>query len=160
MEQRLLKTGTAEYTMVEWNGRNESGFEPFSNRVLILVDQVAAQTKGGIIIVNEIQEKQNAASESGVIVAMGTEAFQRDDDGRPWVGAKPEVGKHVFFERYAGQVLHGADARMYRLMDARCIGAMAIALPDDFEPPEVQFVKSAPRDLLGAVAKNVAGSAS
>lgn len=119
-----MRTGTAVYERSEWHGQNESGFTPMADKVLILVDRVASRTAGGIDLIEDIQEKANLAAESGVVVALGTEAFRYDSQGRVWKGLRPQPGTHAFFERYAGQVMHGRDGNIYRVMDDRCIGAV------------------------------------
>jgi chaperonin GroES len=126
MQSKLLKTDVASFSVANWDGSNTSGFVPMSDKVMIRPDTVDAQTRGGIALPETITERMNLSAESGIVIAMGPEAFKAGADGRTWVGDRPEPGAHVYFERYAGQVLHGRDGVAYRIMDARCIGALAL----------------------------------
>lgn len=95
--------------------------------VLVLPDEAAGITPGGIHMPDQQRERQSMASETGIIVAMGDGAFLwTADRTRPFVGARPVIGQHVYFERYAGQELIGADGNVYRLMTDKAIGAEAL----------------------------------
>ena len=128
MEGRFLTSDQREFVLATWNGTNESGFDPLDDKVLILMDEHTDVTAGGIVIPGTIQDRQSAAGETGVVVALGPAAFVWDDDAvRKWEGKRPEPGDRVYVERYAGQLLQGADGRVYRLMSQRSIGAVANA---------------------------------
>jgi len=126
VQDRLLKTDIAEFARAAWSGRNESGFAPMSTNIMVLPDGVNDRTAGGIFLPEEQRSRMALAAESGVVVAMGSEAFKYAVDGTPWRGDRPSVGAHVYFERYAGQVLSGRDGLQYRVMDAKCVGALAL----------------------------------
>lgn len=131
MQPRLIKTTYANYTAQEWTGKNESGIIPIGTRILVLADKVAAKTTGGIELTGETQEKQNLAAETGLLVAVGVEAFRWiSDRTRKWEGDKPVVGQRLIFERYAGQLHVGLDGQFYRLMEDGAVGGMMI-LPED-----------------------------
>ena len=126
MEGRLITGDQREFVLAEWSGRNESGFDPLDDKVLVLMDEHAEVTVGGIVIPGTVQERQSAAGETGVVVALGPAAFVWNDEvTRKWEGRRPEPGDRVYIERYAGQLLQGADGRVYRLMSQHCIGAVA-----------------------------------
>ena len=115
-----------EFVLAEWSGRNESGFDPLDDKVLVLMDEHAEETTGGILLPQGVQERQSMAAETGLVVALGPAAYVWDDEAlRKWVGRKPEPGDRVYVERYAGQLLHGADGRVYRLMSQKNVGAVA-----------------------------------
>lgn len=126
MNPKILKTGAGSFSRAPFVGHNTAGFVPMSDKILILPDTVDAATEGGVQLPDEIRDRMDLSAESGVVAAMGPEAFQLAANGTPWVGMKPQVGSHVYFERFAGQVLHGRDGKVYRVMDARCIGALAL----------------------------------
>lgn len=127
LEGRLITGDQREFVVAAWNGKNESGYQPLDDKILVLMDEHASETAGGIYIPDHAAERQTAASETGVIVAMGAAAFVYDDDvRRKWVGHKPEPGDRVYVSRYAGQLLQGVDGRTYRLMSQACIGAVAV----------------------------------
>lgn len=123
---RLLTSDAREYIMGEWDGENRSGFQPLDDKVLVLMDEHSDRV-GSIQVTDEMRERHNLAGETGLVVAIGPAAFVWDDEGvRAWTGRKPHPGDRVYCERYAGQLLQGADSRQYRLMSQRCIGAVAI----------------------------------
>lgn len=123
LKPRLLKGSQADYEMVDWPGKNTSGLVPFGDYVLVRMDQCASTTTGGVTLPEELIERMNLASESGVIYATGDGAFTRYDDGRPWTGAKPEAGDRVCVERYAGIPQRGRDDGAYRIMGYRNVAA-------------------------------------
>lgn len=124
MQPKLLKTDHAEYVEGKFSGKNESGFVPIGDRVLVMPDAAAQKTSGGIDLPDSVIEKQAFASQTGVVVEMGEGAFKWNADrARVFEGKKPEVGSRVFFDRYAGGDIHrGRDGKMYRIMDDKCIG--------------------------------------
>jgi co-chaperonin GroES (HSP10) len=131
MKPRLLKSSQlGEFVPAEYSGRNESGYVPIGDRVLVLPDTAAAQTSGGIHLTPDAVERTTLAAESGVIVALGDGAFHWAFDGAHlWNGPKPQAGDRVYVERYSGQVMLGEDGKFYRLMDAKCIGAVRSGPP-------------------------------
>lgn len=143
--RRLIKNSQAEFERATYSGANESGVRPIGTSVLILMDQVATTTSGeagakllaeagvaapaagsviGIGLEPGMIEKMNAASESGVIAAVGSAAFRYYDDGSPWTDYKPKPGDRVFSERYAGRELRGSDGQTYRMMTYTCIAGI------------------------------------
>lgn len=128
MEGRLITGDQREFVLAEWDGTNSSGFEPLDDKVLVLMDEFAETTSGGIIVADPIRDRQSLAGETGLVIALGPAAFVWNDEAtRAWSGKRPAPGDRVYIERYAGQVLQGADGRVYRLMSQRCIGAVANA---------------------------------
>jgi len=109
-----------------WSGHNNSGYDPLDDKCLVLMDEHADITGGGVYMPNDYADRQSQASETGTIVALGPAAFQYDDEvRRKWIGRKPEPGDRVYVTRYSGQLLQGIDGRIYRLMSQNCIGAVA-----------------------------------
>jgi len=119
MEAKLVKTEIAEYVRAEWTGENKSKVRPIGDKVLVLPDE-AAGAFGSIHIPEDMQRRHSLAAESGVLVDAGRHAFS----WIPMAPHRPQPGVHVFIERYSGQVIRGADGKMYRLMDDKCIGAV------------------------------------
>lgn len=120
-----IKTDLGEFDVEPWKGVNESGFLPEGDRVLVLPDQASEQTMGGIYLDEQTRERITAASETGVVVACGPEAFVWNSDRqRRRESEGPKPGSRVFFERYTGGILHGKDGRIYRVMDDKSIGAI------------------------------------
>lgn len=130
METKLIKTSQAEYEAANWNGKNECGYDPIGDRVIILPDKAASQTSGGVYIDDSLVERLNLSSRSGIIIAMGEDAFTWSADRmRPWgVAAKPQPGDRVYFEKFSGVDIIGDDGKAYRVMDDKCIGAKRAAV--------------------------------
>lgn len=126
MGPRLLKIKTplGEFDIAPYSGRNESGYQPTGDRVLILPDQCAEQTSGGLYLDPTTMERITAASETGILAAMGDMAFDKTARGRQWTGRKPAIGDRVYFERYAGVILVGDDGKTYRVMDDDAVAAI------------------------------------
>lgn len=123
---KLFKTSVAEYEPAKWTGKNESGWAPLGNRVLILPDK-AAEIVRGVHMTPDIVARHTQASEAGVVVAVGAGAFKYNANGiNLFEGVEPKPGDRVFTERYAGQLVHGADKEVYRMMDDTSIGAIQV----------------------------------
>jgi len=116
--KRQIKTLRGIYDVVEWDGKNGSKVQPIGDFVLVLPDQAAEKTTGGIITGSDDErERVSLASETGVIVALGDTAFVWNSDRtRAFTGKKPKVGDRVFFARYSGQQHTGKDGKFYMLM--------------------------------------------
>lgn len=129
-EGQVLRFDQQEYIVQNWNGVNQSGYEPLDDKILVLTDVHADKTSGLVELPAGYVEKQTMAAEHGTVVGVGPAAFRWNDDGsRQWQGRIPSPGDRVYFERYSGQLLKGEDGRMYRLMSQSCIGAVRAALP-------------------------------
>jgi co-chaperonin GroES (HSP10) len=119
-----VKTELGEYDIIGWNGKNESGYRPVGDRVLVMPDQ--ASNDGLIRLPDDVVERIALAAETGVIVSLGDEAFKWNSDrSRQFEGEKPAVGTRVYFERYAGGKVLGRDGKWYRCLDDKCIGCVA-----------------------------------
>lgn len=130
MEDRILTTVTGIYTVGQWDGYNRSRIKPVCDKVVVLVDEAVDQTKGGIIITDQGQEVQTLAATTGVLVAVGPQAFAYDSDRLVrWEGERPQPGERVYFQKYAGQEYTGWDGRLYRLLQDRSVAGVEI--PDE-----------------------------
>lgn len=125
MEAKLFKTALASFIPVEWNGTNDSGWQPIGDRVLILPDQ-AAEVVRGIHLPQDVVERHSLAAEAGVLVALGDGAFEWNSDRvTPFTGRKPVPGDRVHIHRYSGQLIMGKDGINYRVLDSQEVGAIA-----------------------------------
>lgn len=120
---KLFKTSLAEFEPAVYKGTNESGWDPIGNKILVLPDKAAAIVRG-VHMTPDIIARHTMASEAGVVIALGEGAFRLNADGTLYEGRKPQVGDRVYTERYAGQLIHGVDKEVYRLMDCSSIGAV------------------------------------
>lgn len=124
MRQRLLSIRKAEFIPAPFFGKNESGCVPIGDRVLVKPD-IAASTSGNIQIPDEVVDRAQLSSSSGVIVSVGDDAFMWNSDRtRPFTGSRPKVGDRVHFDKYAGKLILGDDSVEYRLLDDNSIGGV------------------------------------
>lgn len=108
-----------------WLGKNTSGCEPIGDKVLIKPDIFLEKTETGVLMTDDYTERMQLATQSGVIVAVGDDAFTWSADRmRPFGGYKPKVGDRVYYERYAGAEVEGDDNSQYRLIEDKQIGAV------------------------------------
>lgn len=127
MQPKLIKTSVAQYAPAEYHGKNESGYHPLGDRVLVLTDQCAEKTSGGVYIDPVAAERMTMAAETGTLVELGDTAFTWTADRSrriPETSPRPKPGDRVYIERYSGQVALGRDGQLYRILDDKCIGAL------------------------------------
>ena len=129
IEPRLIKNLHADYVPALWSGADTSGIRCIGKTVLVLMDQCSETTTGGISLPPELIERMNAASESGMLVAVAPGAFLLNEDMTPYRGEKPAPGQRVYVDKYAGKLVRGKDGMVYRIRDYTCIGA--VYDPDD-----------------------------
>jgi co-chaperonin GroES (HSP10) len=100
-----------------------SGLTPYGRTVVIKTDTLARMSSGdtGLIMIDSVQEKRNIGATTGIIVAMGSEAFTRHENMTPWSGDRPKVGDRVHFVVYAGAWTGGRDGGCYRLVDQNSV---------------------------------------
>jgi hypothetical protein len=92
MQPRLIKTQHAEYKPGVYSGKNESGWKPIGDKVLVLTDQMVDRTSGGVFISEELRDRMSMAAETGIIIDLGDSAFVWNADrSRPFTGQKPEL---------------------------------------------------------------------
>jgi chaperonin GroES len=131
MKPRLLKSSQKhEFIPARFNGVNCSGYQPIGDHIMVLPDKASDISSGGIEIPAEIVERVTLAAETGIVVALGDDAFLWNGDrSRKWEGVKPKVGDRVYIQRYSGQVMLGEDGEFYRIMEQNCIAAVKVASP-------------------------------
>jgi chaperonin GroES len=114
-----------QYRQAIWFGKNTSGCEPIGDKILISPDIFLSETEAGVFMPDEFKERMQLSTQSGVIVAVGDDAFTWSADRmRPFGGYKPKPGDRVYYERYAGAVVQGDDNTEYRLIEDKQIGAV------------------------------------
>ena len=124
LNPKVLSVRRAEYIPAPWFGENKSGCIPVGDRVLILPD-IAASMSGALQLPDDIVDRAQMAASSGIIVALGDDAFVWNADRtRPYGGYKPKPGDRVHFEKYAGKIILGDDGVEYRVLDDKAIGAV------------------------------------
>ncbi len=121
---KVLSVRRVEYIPAPYFGKNDSGCTPVGDRVLVRPD-IASAKAGGLQLPDDVVERAQMTATSGVIVALGDDAFAWNGDRtRPFGGKKPEPGSRVYYDRYAGKVILGGDNVEYTLMDDKCIGGV------------------------------------
>jgi co-chaperonin GroES (HSP10) len=124
---KILTTQFGQYDLAPWTGENTSGLMPLCEKVLVMCDQAAPMTSGGVILPDIVQERTGFAATSGVLAAVGDQAFAYDADRLVhWAGKRPEPGTRVIFQKYAGLEYTGRDGLMYRVMQDKQIAAMEV----------------------------------
>ena len=124
LNPKVLSVRRAEYIPAPFFGKNESGCVPIGDRVLVRPD-IAAEQSGALKLPDAVVERAQLSASSGVIVALGDDAFSWNfDRTRPFAGDKPKAGDRVFFDVYAGKVILGDDGVEYRLIDDKCVGGV------------------------------------
>lgn len=99
---------------------NESGMQPVEYKVLILPESVEEKTVSGIVLATQTTERDKMAQVKGKLVAIGGNAFE------DWKGKTPEIGDGVYFAKYAGYVIKGADGKEYRLANDKDVSAVLV----------------------------------
>jgi co-chaperonin GroES (HSP10) len=100
------------------NAVNTSGMWPVEYKILILPEEVEEVSKGGIVLTTSTTERDKMAQVKGRLIAVGGNAFE------DWKGRAPEVGDHLWFAKYAGYVVKGADGKDYRLCNDKDCSAI------------------------------------
>ncbi len=87
---------------------------PAGHRVVVKVDVVEEQSKGGIIkyATNDAIDREQEACISGQLVRIGPNAWKAYDDGIPWAA----IGDKITFAKFAGVSLK-INGEMYRIMN-------------------------------------------
>ena len=86
--------------------------KPTGWRILVLPFKMKEKTKGGVILAENTLERQQVASQVGLVLAMGPQCYkdkERYPEG-PWC----KVNDWVMFARYAGSrvKIEGGEMRM------------------------------------------------
>jgi co-chaperonin GroES (HSP10) len=96
----------------------ECGVIPVGERILILVDEIPEQTKGGIYFTDDQISKEKMSQTVGTLVAVGDQAWS--DYAKPWA----KVGDRVIFAKYQGMMHDGKDGKAYRLLNDKDLVAV------------------------------------
>jgi len=98
------------------------GIECLEYKVLVEPVKAVTKTAGGIVLPEQVIEKDQHAAMEGKICGMSPFAFSYEE----WpVGApKPKIGDTVVFARYSGITQKGNDGVEYRIMNDKDIVAV------------------------------------
>ena len=86
--------------------------KPTGWRIMVLPFKMKEKTKGGLVLAETTLEKQQVASQCGLVLAMGPDCYKDEErypDG-PWC----KVNEWVMFARYAGSriKIDGGEIRL------------------------------------------------
>lgn len=98
------------------------GIQCVEFKVLVCPRKAEERTKGGIVLPDQVVEKDQHAAMEGVIAGMSPFAFSYDE--WPSSARKPRVGDTVVFARYSGITQKGNDGVEYRIMNDKDIVAV------------------------------------
>ena len=91
----------------------DSGVTPLGARILFQLKSIKKASKGGILLVKETRDTEQAQSLVAKVIALGPIAFMDRDKGVPWAeGAWLKVGDYCRVPRWSGdrfQVPHPTD---------------------------------------------------
>lgn len=104
--------------------KNESGIMPMEYKVLVQPITVEKKTAGGIVLPDEVLEKNEYARTEGTLIDMSPLAFTYDD--WPEGSRRPQPGDRVIFARYNAQEVKGRDGEKYWLMNDKSIEAIMV----------------------------------
>lgn len=76
--------------------------QPINNFILVEVQPVKRKTDSGIILTGKSVDREQAAKDTGKVVAMSPDAFPKD-----MFYVRPEVGDTIIFSKYAGVIAEG-----------------------------------------------------
>ena len=100
---------------------------PTGWRLLVLPFKMKEKTKGGVILAEDTLERQQVASQVGLVMAMGPDCYkdkERYSDG-PWC----KVNDWIMFARYAGSRIKIEGGEMRLLNDDEVLAT--IDSPED-----------------------------
>ena len=122
-------------TKLRQNSLNKSGIYPAGNRVLVSPDKIEEKVKDTLIeLLPDTIEAQQSANASGMVVAIGPDAFQHrtesvyhihDHDREELVEKRVSgygepfavPGDRISFAKYAGQKYTGKDGERYLVIN-------------------------------------------
>lgn len=100
---------------------NDSGISPVEFRILIMPDVIEQITEGGIIKPPQAHEMEQWAQIKGTLVACGGRAFEDfTEDEKEALSP----GARVYYRKYEGINIIGADGEEYRLCNDKDIGGV------------------------------------
>lgn len=106
---------------------NQSGIVPTRFVVLVEPDEEPEFTSGGLMLPRQYRDPRNAAAVTGRVIDIADEAFSFIADPTT---RRPQVGDRIAFTKYAGMAIHGADKKLYKLMNDEDIsGILEFAAP-------------------------------
>jgi chaperonin GroES len=127
-EQSSILTPNNDLVGVKKSKKEEPKLpKPTGWRLLVLPFKMKEKTKGGLVLAETTLEKQQVASQVGLVMAMGPDCYkdkERYSDG-PWC----KVNDWIMFARYAGSRIKIDGGEMRLLNDDEVLAT--IDSPED-----------------------------
>ena len=127
-EQSSILTPNNDLVGVKKSKKEEPKLpKPTGWRILVLPFKMKEKTKGGLVLAETTLEKQQVASQVGLVMAMGPDCYgdkERYPDG-PWC----KVNDWIMFARYAGSRIKIDGGEMRLLNDDEVLAT--IDSPED-----------------------------
>ena len=127
-EQSSILTPNNDLVGVKKSKKEEAKIpKPTGWRLLVLPFKMKEKTKGGLVLAESTLEKQQVASQCGLVLAMGPDCYrdkERYPDG-PWC----KVNDWIMFARYAGSRIKIEGGEMRLLNDDEVLAT--IDSPED-----------------------------
>ena len=127
-EQSSILTPNNDLVGVKKSKKEEPKLpKPTGGRLLVLPFKMKEKTKGGLMLAETTLEKQQVASQVGLVMAMGPDCYkdkERYSDG-PWC----KVNDWIMFARYAGSRIKIEGGEMRLLNDDEVLAT--IDSPED-----------------------------
>jgi len=97
---------------------NKSGIIPLGHKVLIKLTKLEKKTIGGIIIPDDVLDKEQFAGQVAEVYDLGPAAFSIGISDLPleWK-TSPKVSSKILINKYAGIGVQGLDKEDYRLIN-------------------------------------------
>lgn len=95
---------------------------PSGYKILIAMPQVKESTRGGVLLPDELKDREGIASILGCVIALGPDAYKDDKKfpSGPWC----KQGDWVIFRSYSGTRIK-VDGVEYRLINDDTVEAVA-----------------------------------
>lgn len=110
----------AQHQLNKADNLNTSGMQPVEFKILIQPEETEQTSAGGIVLAVKTTEREAMAQVRGKLVAVGGNAFE------DWAGKIPELGDSVWFAKYAGFTVKGADGKDYRICNDKDVAAIIV----------------------------------
>ena len=117
----VLKQDAIE-ALAETFGDDAHGIACLEYKVLVKPRKAEEKTKGGIVLPEQVVEKDQHAAMEGIIAGLSPFAFSYEE--WPQGAPKPRIGDVVVFARYSGITQKGNDGVEYRIMNDKDIVAV------------------------------------
>ena len=126
-EQSSILTPNNDLVGVKKSKKEEPKLpKPTGWRLLVLPFKMKEKTKGGLMLAETTLEKQQVASQVGLVMAMGPDCYkdkERYSDG-PWC----KVNDWIMFARYAGSRIKIDGGEMRLLNDDEVLATIDLSL--------------------------------